>query len=66
MPKFSLIFALLFLLGSTPTNANPSTSTGKAMDVADGDTITVLTQSGEKVKIRLAGVDCPESFQFHG
>lgn len=66
MPKFALIFALFLLLASTPANANSSTFTGKVIDVADGDTITVLTQSDEKIKIRLAGVDCPETFQVHG
>lgn len=40
--------------------------TGRVIDVADGDTITIINQNDEKVKIRLAGIDCPESFQIHG
>lgn len=34
--------------------------------MADGDTITVINQNNESVRIRLAGVDCPESTQSHG
>ncbi len=32
----------------------------RCVDVADGDTITVLQDGFEKVEIRLEGVDCPE------
>lgn len=40
--------------------------TGQVTDVADGDTLTIVTTGNETLKIRLAGVDCPESFQVHG
>ena len=33
---------------------------GKVVKVADGDTITILTDSKEQVKIRLFGIDAPE------
>lgn len=33
----------------------------KAVKVADGDTVTILTDSKEQVKIRLFGIDAPES-----
>lgn len=66
MSKISLFFALLSLLISSSVHASTSTFTGKVINVADGDTITILTQSDEKIKIRLAGIDCPESFQVHG
>lgn len=66
MPKISLLFALLSLLISPSAYASTSTFTGKVINVADGDTITILTQNDEKIKIRLAGIDCPESFQVHG
>jgi endonuclease YncB( thermonuclease family) len=39
--------------------------TGKAVSVADGDTITVL-RGKEQVKIRLAGIDAPEKKQAFG
>jgi micrococcal nuclease len=34
--------------------------------VAGGDTITIIKQNNESVKIRLAGIDCPEGSQVHG
>ena len=40
--------------------------TGQVVDVADGDTLTIVTSWNETLKIRLAGVDCPETFQVHG
>lgn len=38
---------------------------GKCIGVSDGDTITVLVDRTQ-VKVRLAGVDCPESHQDYG
>ena len=40
--------------------------TGTVVGVSDGDTITVLTDSKEEVKVRLYGVDCPEKRQDFG
>ena len=40
--------------------------TGKAQRVSDGDTITIRTTSGESLKIRLHGIDTPESKQSYG
>jgi endonuclease YncB( thermonuclease family) len=39
--------------------------TGKVVGITDGDTIKVL-RKGEEVKIRLEGIDCPESHQAFG
>ena len=39
---------------------------GKVVKVADGDTITILTDSKEQVKIRLFGIDAPERQQAFG
>ncbi|MDD0848760.1 thermonuclease family protein [Campylobacter sp. 46490-21] len=39
---------------------------GKVVRVADGDTITILTDSKEQVKIRLFGIDAPERKQAFG
>ncbi|EMS78418.1 thermonuclease family protein [Desulfotignum phosphitoxidans] len=44
---------------------NAQTLTGKVVKVADGDTITVL-QDRTQYKIRLYGIDCPESGQDFG
>lgn len=34
--------------------------TGKVVSVYDGDTITIVMENNEKVKIRFYGIDCPE------
>ena len=38
----------------------------KVIKVYDGDTITVLTDNYEQVKIRVADIDCPERGQSYG
>jgi len=50
---------LLFLLGS-------DSFTAKVIGVIDGDTIVVLTNDKQQIKIRLEGIDCPESNQDYG
>lgn len=42
-----------------------STWSGKCVGVTDGDTIRVM-RAGSAVKIRLEGIDCPESHQDFG
>jgi endonuclease YncB( thermonuclease family) len=59
-----LLFIVLLLTFSTP--ALSETIIGKVISVADGDTITILTERHEKVKIRLSAVDTPESGQSFG
>lgn len=39
---------------------------GKCVYVQDGDTITVLDSTNTQVKVRLHGIDCPESHQDYG
>jgi endonuclease YncB( thermonuclease family) len=39
---------------------------GKVIDISDGDTITVLDSAKTQHKIRLAGIDAPESKQAFG
>jgi len=34
--------------------------------VTDGDTLVLLTKDKQQIKIRLAGVDCPEKTQDYG
>ena len=64
--KISIYLFFLTLVVSFPISSFADSFTGQCIDVADGDTITVQIQNQEKVKIRLSGVDCPESFQVHG
>jgi micrococcal nuclease len=67
MRKLSLLVLLLSLIISTSSLSIAATSfTGQTIDVADGDTITVLNQNNESVKIRLAGIDTPEGSQVYG
>ncbi len=39
---------------------------GRVVGVADGDTITVLVDGHDNVKVRLAGIDAPEKAQPYG
>ncbi len=39
---------------------------GKVISIADGDTITVLTDDRQQVRIRLYGIDAPEGGQAYG
>jgi len=40
--------------------------TGKVIGISDGDTLTVLDANHQQFKVRLAGIDCPESSQAFG
>ena len=46
--------------------AYPADFQAKVIHVADGDTITVLNDTNEEIKIRLNGIDCPEKAQDYG
>lgn len=58
--------ALLTLLLLTALPAWGETLTGRVVAIADGDTLTLLTASNQQVKIRLHGIDAPESRQPWG
>jgi endonuclease YncB( thermonuclease family) len=60
--KASLFAALLCLSAA----AQPQTITGKVVAISDGDTLTVLDANNRQHKIRLDGVDAPESSQDFG
>lgn len=44
----------------------PDVFTGTVIGVTDGDTIIVLTDDKQNIKVRLEGIDCPESNQDFG
>src|SRR5215813_12914433 len=48
-----------------PTNA-AQTLVGRVIRVADGDTITILDSTNTQHRIRLQGIDAPESHQAFG
>ena len=52
----------LFLYSS----ALADTLQGKVVKIADGDTVTIVDESGKKHRIRLAGIDAPEKNQPYG
>jgi endonuclease YncB( thermonuclease family) len=59
-----IIISILLAATATLVHANPII-TGKVISITDGDTITVL-QDRTQYKIRLYGIDCPESHQDFG
>ena len=59
------LLALLMLLVSIPARAVDRFA-GRVVHVSDGDTVIVLTAERQEVKVRLHGVDSPESGQPFG
>lgn len=46
--------------------AHAETLVGHVIHVSDGDTVTVLMEGRSKIRVRLAGIDAPESKQDFG
>ena len=61
MKKLAFIILLIFSLVSLAEEL-----IGKVIKVSDGDTITVLDSNNQKHKVRLKGIDAPESQQVYG
>lgn len=57
---------LPFALALTAGLASAATLEGYVVGVADGDTITLLDAAKQQHKIRLSGIDAPESHQAFG
>lgn len=58
-----VVLLLLFLLGF---QAYAAAFSGVVIKVSDGDTIQVRAAGGGVTKIRLYGIDCPETTQSYG
>lgn len=56
----------LFALFFCATLANANELTGKVINVADGDTLTILTPDKQQHRIRIGGIDAPEKAQPFG
>lgn len=61
-----LRFALPLLLLCAATPAGAAETSGLVVNVADGDTVTVLDYSRARHKVRLEGIDAPERHQAFG
>ena len=64
--NFLLRFLFLIFLVGVSFSTRAEVFTGTVTRVADGDTVTVLVKNGDKIKIRLVGIDAPEKDQPHG
>ena len=54
-----LLFTVLLCVGLL-SPAAAEHLTGRIIHVADGDTVTLLTEQNQSVRIRLSGIDAPE------
>ncbi|WP_371300396.1 thermonuclease family protein, partial [Nitrosomonas sp.] len=62
LPLLIIVVALTSWTGL----ANAESFQAKVVHIADGDTITVLNEGKNQIKIRLNGIDCPERGQSFG
>lgn len=62
-PLRILVSALFFLLAQA---ASAEELRGRVVGITDGDTLTLLTEQREQVRIRLAEIDTPERGQPYG
>jgi endonuclease YncB( thermonuclease family) len=69
LKKLCLIFGVCFFLSQTFPLWSKDIKivyTGKAEKISDGDTITLLTNDYERIKVRFYGIDAPEKKQPSG
>ena len=62
---FKVLLVGLAILGSVIASADGSIS-GRVVAISDGDTLTLLDDTNQQHKIRLAGIDAPEKVQAFG
>lgn len=60
--RITAIALLIFLIPA----AYSDQLTGKVVGISDGDTITILTEQNQNIKVRLAEIDAPEKKQPWG
>jgi endonuclease YncB( thermonuclease family) len=65
MPSVLLTFWAVFLLLAPWYAVDADEFAGKVVGISDGDAITVLTNRSP-IRVRLSGIDCPETGQDFG
>ena len=60
------IFGTSSLLPTNLQAANKETIFARVVGISDGDTVTVLAEGNQRIKIRLQGIDAPERSQAFG
>jgi endonuclease YncB( thermonuclease family) len=66
MQNILFIFCLPLWVFLFSSSAFAADFHAKVIHITDGDTITVLNDTNEQIKIRLNGIDCPEKAQAYG
>jgi endonuclease YncB( thermonuclease family) len=66
VPRWMTRLAMLIILASSFSHLWAGTLAGRVVGVSDGDTITVLDGARQQHRIRLQGIDAPESKQAFG
>ena len=66
VPRWMSRLVMLVALAISFSHLWAGTLTGRVVSVADGDTITVLDASRKQHRVRLQGIDAPESRQAFG
>lgn len=56
----------LAILAFFSSSVSAESFEGRVVAIGDGDTVTVLTDYKRQIKVRLYGIDCPESNQAFG
>jgi endonuclease YncB( thermonuclease family) len=61
LTRFPLLFVLLLLI-AFPNSSRTTIRTveGIVQKVSDGDTLTLITRDGTKLRVRIYGIDAPE------
>lgn len=57
---------LIFLFITFSLSLQSQVISGKLVRISDGDTVVLLDSTNTQIKVRLNGIDCPESGQDFG